>query len=90
MIARVIRARVRKETREMERRPCGRRSEMLIKERGQDVKFLRLLFGYEISCCDLYKDDRDKHKEQGSEMRFPRGFPLTFKRCFVHMYTWST
>ena len=45
----------------MERGPCGKRSEMLIKGRGQEVKFLRLLFGCEISCCDLYKDDRDKH-----------------------------
>ena len=61
MIARVIRAHIKKETREMERGPCGKRSEMLIKGRGQEVKFLRLLFGCEISCCDLYKDDRDKH-----------------------------
>lgn len=52
--ARVVRALLREETRELKGRARGRRPAIL-KGRVQEEKLLRLLFGYEISCSDLYK-----------------------------------
>lgn len=52
--ARVVRALLREETRELKGRARGRRPAIL-KGRAQEEKLLRLLFGYEISCSDLYK-----------------------------------
>lgn len=59
--ARVVRALLREETRELEgrtRKLKGRargRRPAILKGRAREEKLLRLLFGYEISCSDLYK-----------------------------------
>ena len=50
MNARVISERVREETRE---------STAILKGRVQEDKFLHMLFGYEISCRDVCKDDKE-------------------------------